>query len=140
MLAEQGPIGTDEFTHGSILWKDGAFYMQIDAGPKRRWKLMLTPPLRDKDWQVQILGRNGARGHVPPTLSNPKDPRVIWSRSFASAFIHLPPRFADATMFQVRAIPEPTRVVFFLEMGSLPAWITFAAKPSGEILILDRGF
>jgi hypothetical protein len=139
MLAEQGPI-TNNFTKAAIQWKDGAFYMHIDAGQKRRWKLMLTPPLRDMDWRVQILSPKVVQGQAHQGPDNHKDPRVDWSRSFAKAIPHLPALYTDVATFQVRAVPKQERVVFFLEIGTPPAWITFTVKPSGEFVPLDRGF
>ena len=139
MLAEQGPISGD-FTKAAIQWKDGAFYMHIDAGQKRRWKLMLTPPLRHMDWRVHILCPKEEKIQALQGSDNPKDPRVVWSRSFAKAIPHLPALYTDVATFQVRAIQEEKQVVYFLEIGSPPAWITFTVKPSGEFVPLDRGF
>ncbi|MCE9560009.1 MAG: hypothetical protein K8R88_13800 [Armatimonadetes bacterium] len=140
MLAEQGPIGTDESTKVALHWKDGAFYMHIDGGRKRHWKVVLAPPLRDMDWRIRILSPKKGRGQILQRKGNHKDPRVAWSQSFANAMPSLPLLFADAASFSVRAIPEAERVVYFLEISAPAAWITFTVKPSGEFVHLDQGF
>jgi len=114
--------------------------MLINAERHGRWKLMLTPPLRDMDWRIRILRTKGRALQALQRTDKDKDFRVFWSRSFARAMRDLPPLFAEATEFKVRAIPEEKQVVYYFERTeSVAAWIAFKVDLSGKLMPLDSG-
>lgn len=139
MLAEKGPISND-FTEVSIAWSDGAFYMKVSSGRQGRWKLMLTPPLRDKGWKVSLLSSRVGTSQGGTKSASDHLQNVAWSRSFAMAYRQLPSAFVEAMAFQIRAISELKQIRYFMEIRTRPAWITFSVDSDKKLVILDYGF
>jgi hypothetical protein len=139
ILSEHGPIGSD-FTKVAISWLDGAYYMTVDSGHGKSWKMILVPPLQDRDWNVRLLVAKPLRDRPGQAAEREKNVRVEWSSCFAKAITQLAPLFANANAFQARVVPDEKPVVYFFEMNYPPAWITFTVAPAGDIKITGHGF